>query len=262
MFLSIAGRQCFAATGGQAFDPSRPVVVFVHGAGMDRTVWNLQSRWFAHHGRAVMALDLPGHGRSEGTPLASVGDLADWTVAALDAAGVGTAALVGHSMGALVALETAARRPDRVRGLALVGAAPAMPVHPRLLDAAVADEHAAIDMVVLWGHGGGARLGGHRAPGLWMVGGAVRLLERARPGVLHADLAACNAYGGAVAACGRISAPTLVLSGEEDRMTPARQGRKLADLIGGAAFRSLPDCGHMVMVEKPDAALDALVSVA
>jgi len=262
MFLTVAGHRVFAATGGQTFDPARPVVVFLHGAGMDHTVWSLQSRWFAHHGRAVLVLDLPGHGRSEGPPLDSIETAADWTLAAMDAAGVGVAALIGHSMGALVALEAAARRPDRVRGLALVGAAPAMPVHPKLLDAAAADDHAAIDMVVLWGHGGGARLGGHRAPGLWMVGGAVRLLERAPSGVLHADLAACNAYGGATAASGRITAPTLVLSGNDDRMTPARQGRKLAEMVDGAAFRSLPDCGHMIMLEKPDAALDALVSVA
>lgn len=263
MELTVRDRTAFAATGGRPFDPARPVVVFLHGAGMDRTVWSLQTRWFAHHGRAVLAVDLPGHGRSAGPALDEIGTLAGWTADALDAAGAaGPVALVGHSMGALIALEMAARAPARVRSLALVGAAARMPVHPDLLDAAATDRDTANRMITLWGHGRGARLGGHRAPGLWMTGGAMRLLERAPPGVLHRDLAACNAYRGAGDACANVVAPTLVLSGRDDQMTPARQGERLAAAISGATWHVLPDCGHMIMVEQPDAVLQALAAAA
>ena len=104
----------YAYTGGKAFDAALPCVVFVHGALNDHSVWTLLARWFAHHGHGVLAVDLPGHGRSGGAPLASVEALADWLLALLDAAGVRRAAFVGHSMGSLIALEAAARAPQRV----------------------------------------------------------------------------------------------------------------------------------------------------
>src|SRR3954454_24961372 len=113
MELQVAGRAVYASTGGQAFAADRPSVVFIHGAGMDHTVWALQTRWFAHHGRNVLAFDLPGHGRSDGPALRTIGEMADWLLQALDAAGTAEAALVGHSMGALVALDAAARAPER-----------------------------------------------------------------------------------------------------------------------------------------------------
>ena len=100
MKLTVNGRAVFATTGGTDFDPARPAVVFLHGAGFDRTVWRLQTRWFAHHGRSVLAIDFPAHGWSEGPALDSIAAMADWTAALLDAAGLKQAALVGHSMGA------------------------------------------------------------------------------------------------------------------------------------------------------------------
>src|SRR3546814_11387175 len=103
---------------------------------MDHTVWALPARYFAHRGRAVLAADLPGHGKSGGAPLKSIAEMADWVARVLDAVKAEQAALAGHSMRALVALEAAARHPQRVRALALLGAAPAMPVHPDLLAAA------------------------------------------------------------------------------------------------------------------------------
>ncbi|MBI3706953.1 MAG: alpha/beta fold hydrolase, partial [Proteobacteria bacterium] len=200
MVLTVDGRSVFAATGGRPFDPDLPAVVFVHGSGMDHTVWTLQTRYFAHHGRSVLAVDLPGHGRSAGPALATIGALADWTIKLLDAAGAAKAAVVGHSLGALIALEAAARTPARIWALALLGIAERMQVHPDLLKSAAANDHIAIDLIASWGFGRRAHLGGARAPGLWMLGGGVRLLERSPDRALATDLAACNAYDGAAAA--------------------------------------------------------------
>ncbi|MEX0922745.1 MAG: alpha/beta hydrolase [Rhodovibrionaceae bacterium] len=264
MELQVAGKRVHAGSGGRRFDTALPTVVFLHGAGMDHTVWALQARYLAHHGCGVLALDLPGHGGSEGPPLASVEDLAVWVWAALDAAGVEMAALAGHSLGALTALEAAARQPERTTALALLGVAEAMPVHPDLLAAAAANDHGAIDMVNAWAHGAGAHIGGHPAPGTWLLGGGNRLLERAAPGVLHAGLAACDAYKAAPRRAAEVTCPVLLLLGALDKMTPAKAGRKLAETFSAAAstrVEVLPACGHMMMTERPDATLDALITL-
>src|ERR1700754_2964958 len=144
MQLSVNGNDIFVATGGNAFRPAVPAVVIIHGAGFDHSTWALHSRWFAHHGYSVLAPDLPGHGRSGGNPLPTISDMADWTAALLDAAKAPKAKLVGHSMGSLIALETAARHPARVAGLGLIGTAATMTVGPDLLKAAEMNDPAAI----------------------------------------------------------------------------------------------------------------------
>jgi pimeloyl-ACP methyl ester carboxylesterase len=259
MRVAVGGAETYAYTGARAFDAALPTVAFVHGAGNDHSVWALQSRYFAHHGRNVLAVDLPGHGRSAGRPLASVEALSDWVAAFLAAAGVREAALVGHSMGALAALECAARHPALVRRLALLGPAAPMPVSDALLDAARNDEPAAHAMIVGWQHAPGALLGGHPVPGLWMPGGATRLLERALPGVLAIDLAACNAYAGGLDAAARVACPALVVTGQRDLMAPPKSAQALIDALRDKRVVSLPNCGHAMTNEAPDRVLDALI---
>src|SRR6266446_3752772 len=224
MQLSINRKDTFVATGGREFDKSQPTIVLLHGAGFDHTIWALHSRWFAHHGFGVLAPDLPGHGRSSGAPLPTIADMADWTAALLDAAGVAKARLVGHSMGSLIALETAARHKAKVSALGLIATSAAMTVGPDLLKAAEANDQAAIDMVSIWGLGFQAELGGSLAPGLWMHYGAKRVLEKCAPGVLFNDLSACNAYQGALAAAAQITVPATFILGGIDLMPPARAG--------------------------------------
>jgi pimeloyl-ACP methyl ester carboxylesterase len=260
MKLSVNGREAFVATGGRTLDASLPVVVFLHGAGFDHTAWALHDRWFAHHGFAVLAPDLPGHGRSAGPPLKSIGEMADWAAALLDAANVREARLIGHSMGSLIALDEAARHPKRVTALSLIGTAAAMTVGPDLLNAAEANDLAAIDMVSIWGLGYSAELGGSLAPGVWMHGGAQAILRRCQPGVLFNDLAACNSYQNALAAAAIVSAPTTLILGERDMMTPARAGKALAAAIPHSRTIVLPGAGHMLMNEHPDELLAALKS--
>ncbi len=261
MDLNVDGHKVYAHTGGRPFDPALPALVLIHGAGADHTVWALQTRYLAHHGRGVLAVDLPGHGRSAGPPLDSVAALADWTARLIDAAGAEQAAIAGHSLGALAALECAARHPARVRALALLGCAAAMPVHPDLLAAAQAGKQLAFDLVTDWGFGRPAHLGGHRAPGLWLTGGGTRLLENGPGGALAADLTTANAYQGGIDAAAKVSCPTLLIGGADDRMTPVKAGRKLADAIAGADMVVLPATGHMMMIENPNAVLDAMTTV-
>jgi pimeloyl-ACP methyl ester carboxylesterase len=258
MQIELGNGTAFAATGGRAFDKTLPVALLIHGAGMDRTIWSLQARYLAHHGRAVLALDLPEHGKSAGPPLSTIAAMADWVAALLDKLDIAQAALVGHSMGALIALDLAGRRPERVRALALLGVAERMPVHPDLQSSADRNEVLAAELVTSWGHARRGQVGGHPAPGLWMAGGAVRLIDRASDGVLAADLAACNAYDQARERAAAVRCPTLFLLGAADRMTPPSKAKPLIDAISGARAITLPAAGHMMMTEQPDAVTDAL----
>ncbi|MBV9531887.1 MAG: alpha/beta hydrolase [Bradyrhizobium sp.] len=260
MILSVNGIDVYVATGGREFDRTLPTVVLIHGAGFDHSAWALHSRWFAHHRFSVLVPDLPCHGRSAGPALRTIAEMADWTAALLHAAEVGKAHLVGHSMGSLIALETAARHPEKVSALSLIGTAARMTVGADLLKAAEADDRAAIDMVSIWGLGFSAEIGGSSAPGLWMHGGAQRVLQRCAPGVLFSDLSACNAYSDALAAAAKVAVPTTVILGEKDMMTPARAGKALAAAIPNARTVVLQGAGHLLMVERPDQSLSALTS--
>ncbi|MCP5370640.1 MAG: alpha/beta hydrolase [Hyphomicrobiales bacterium] len=258
MDFQVDGQTVFAATGGRPFEAGDDAVVLVHGAGMDHTVWSLQTRDLAHHGLHPLALDLPGHGRSGGGPAASIEDQAAWLLRFLDAAGLARARLAGHSMGALTVLQAAALAPERITGLALLGVAAGMPVHPDLLAAAEANDPLAAELIVGWAYGARGLVGDNPAPGLWMRGGGLRLLLRAAPGVLHRDLAICNAYATAVEAAAKVACPVLLLLGDGDMMTPPRNAAPLAEAMAGSRTRVLADCGHMMMSERPTETAEAL----
>jgi pimeloyl-ACP methyl ester carboxylesterase len=258
MELSVDGRAVFATTGGSDFDPAKPAVVFLHGAGFDRTAWRLQTRWFAHHGRSVLAIDFPAHGRSAGPALESIAAMAEWTAALIEAAGLKTAALVGHSMGGLVAIETAARFPDKVRALGLCGVAAEMPVHPEMLQSAKADTLKVQELMTFWGMGNALHKGGMVSPGLWLRRESLAVLSGNRAGVIHADLAACNAYKDALGRASAIKCPTVLVLGDGDLMTPAAKAKPLAAAIAGSRTVVIANSGHFMMVERPDETLEAL----
>ncbi len=260
MKLTVDGRTVFATTGGTEFDPARPAIVFLHGAGFDRTAWRLQTRWFAHHGRSVLAVDFPAHGWSDGPALDSVAAMADWTARLIEAAGLEQAALVGHSMGALVALDCAARHGDRVRALGLCGVASEMPVHPEMLESAKANTAKVQELMTFWGMGNALHKGGMVSPGLWLRRESLSVLAANKPGVIHTDLAACNAYKDAPARAAVVTCPTVFVLGDGDLMTPAAKAEALVAAIAGSKAVTIPDCGHFMMVERPDETLEALKS--
>ncbi|MEM7120664.1 MAG: alpha/beta hydrolase [Pseudomonadota bacterium] len=257
--LTVDGKKVFAATGGKTFDPSLPVMMFVHGASMNRTVWALPARYFAHHGYAVMAVDLPGHGNSEGPPLPTISAIGDWLIAALDAAGVERTTLVGHSMGTLPLIDAAARHGDRIERVVLLGTSVPMPVADALLDNAEANNHAAFDMVTLWGFSKKAQIGGNRAPGTWVTETGLRLLERGAPGVLHNDMKACNDYQSGLEDAAKIACPAVLILGDRDMMTPPRNAKSLMEALPNGRMIVLKGCGHMMMAEQPDETLDAMI---
>lgn len=261
MKLMVQGREAYAYTGGKAFDASLPCVVFVHGAMNDHGKFTLLARWFAHHGFAVLAPDLPGHMRSAGPALASIEAMADWLLALLDAAGVQRAALTGQSMGSLVALEAAARAPDRATHLVMLGTAVPMPVPAALLELGKTDPLAAIDRVVMYSFSTLAAKPSYPGPGVWLRGSARALMRQVLahgrdPMLFHTDFAACNNYRNGLAAAATVRCPAHLVLAESDHMTLVQGTVDLAAALK-ARVHVVPS-GHFLMQECPDGVLKAM----
>ena len=260
MNVVVQGRNAFAYTAAHELDPDKRTVVFVHGAGLDHSGWGLQSRYFGYHGCNVLAVDLPAHGRSEGPALSSVEAMVDWIAALLKELKIGKAVIVGHSMGSLIALEFSARNPASAEKIALIGTAYPMKVSEAFLDAARRNDQTAYDMETVWGHAAQVPLAGNPSPGMWMYGDYLARLARLAPGVLHADLVACNSYAGGMDAAAKVKCPALFVLGARDIMTPPKAAQNLAGAIAGSRTVTIAISGHSLMSEAPDATLDALIA--
>ena len=261
MIVTVQNHHAYCYTGGKPFNPDQPTAVFIHGAQNDHSVWILQTRYFAHHGFNVLALDLPGHGRSKGPALTSVEAMAAWVLAVMDAVGADKATLIGHSMGSLIALEASHLAPARVTRLAMIGTTYPMKVSDALLDTARNNEPAAIDMVNIFSHSSMAQKPSCPGPGFYTMGGSRRLMQRMSQinpeQLFYTDFFACNAYANGQLAGEAVKCPVLFIFGSKDMMTPARSTKALTAAIGHGKVVTV-DAGHSLMAEQPDAVLDAL----
>ena len=252
MKFTVKNTPIFAATGGQDYSEDKPTILFLHGAAMDHTAWALQSRYFAHHGFNVFALDLPGHAKSGGEIPGSIDDMADFVIAFMDEAGIKHATLVGHSMGSLTALSVAGRYPDRVSKLVMIGTAFPMVVGEYFLNKAKDNDPAAYQMMIDWSHSRPSHMGASEVPGLWMLGHGLRTVQQAGDDTLFKGLSICNSYDGGFDAAARLTCPVLFILGDKDMMTMPRAAQKLIAAIEGAKTVMLEECGHMQMIEKAD----------
>ncbi len=262
MYLTVNGHRTFCYTGGKTFNPAQPTALFIHGVLNDHSVWILQTRYLAHHGWNVLAVDLPGHCRSAGDPPASVEDAADFVLALMDAAGLAQAALVGHSFGSLVALEAAARAPQRVRQLVLVGVALPMRVSPALLDASVNAPMKAIEMVNVFSRATLAPPPSALGPGTWVYGAAMALGRRVlasnpHVNVFYTGFKACDSYQNGLQAMAQVTCPVLFALGKVDQMTPPKAAQELIKQANNAKVVVLSG-GHNQMTETPEELLTAL----
>ena len=266
MKITVNGHPTYCYSGGKPFDAAKPTVVFIHGVINDHSVWILQSRYLAHHGWNVLAVDLPGHCRSAGEAPASVEAAADFVAALLDAANVPRAALVGHSWGSLIALEAASRLKDRVSHLVLVGTAFPMKVSPALLDAALNEPMKAIHTINVFSRSTLAAPPSVLGPGTWVHGVSMALNRRVlasntRVNVFHLGFKACDAYANGEQAISQITCPVLFVLGELDQMTPAKAAQGLISKAreSGKVVQAIKlPVGHHQMSETPDATLFAI----
>ncbi len=258
MNIQINGKNVAYSNGSGHADKTAPLIVFLHGAGMDHSVWVMPARYFARHGYRVLALDLPGHGRSEGPALDNIDEMADWVCEVIEHAqgSSAQAILAGHSMGSLICMSLAARYPERVAKVLLLGTSAPMPVADVLLNAAQDNDHAAIDMANTWSHGQRSMMGASDNPGTSNLHMGERLLERVAEDVYFRDFTACNGFSTEHYAS--IETPTLIITGDQDKMTPPRAGMAVAGMLQNSQVVHLKGCGHSMLIEQPNQTLDAM----
>ena len=259
MQVELNGLPVFIDTGGRVFISGLPTLLFIHGAQLDHFVWKPLVSRLAGDGLNVLAPDLPGHGKSAGTPLQSIEAMADWLaslLALLAKVSPGETAplyLAGHSMGSLIALEAATRLAERVEHLFLLGTSIPMPVSPVLLEAARDDEPRAMALINRWSHSSLAWRGAIGGHGLWLPALNLRIMERQARDVLSNDLSACNAYRAGKSAAENIHCPVTIVAGSEDRMTSIKAANRVIGLIPHARLVELDGVGHALMAEAPGA---------
>ena len=252
-FANVGSDKIFYAERGTASTgaPRGTPIVFIHGSGANHLIWGEQLRAVGELTRAV-ALDLPGHGRSRPPGRDSMNAYRDVVLGLLDALGFDRAVIVGHSLGGGIAQTLALSHPDRVAGLGLVGTGARLRVLPQILDGIVSprDFEQTAEFVV----------DNSYAPGLDATRRERALAEfRECPAqVTHDDFAACDVFD-IMPRVAEIHAPTVVVCGRQDRMTPVKYSEYLASKIANARLVVVEGAGHSVMIEQPDAVNRALV---
>ena len=255
----MSSTYCFS--GPEGLKSTDHPIVFIHGTGMDHTVWTLPIRYFLRKKRNVLGIDLPGHGRSKGKLLLTIPAMAEWLMNYLDYLKVKEFSVVGHSMGSLVALETAALAQRRADNLVLVGTAFPMAVSDVLLSYAKDNKPEAIDILTFMGYSNPARLGRNTNPGIWMTGSTKKLLEKSDKGVIYRDLKACAEYGSGIESAKKVDSSVLLILGKKDFLTPPYKAKDLINAFNRPTVKEIEDSGHTLMVENPNKVLDYLIEV-
>lgn len=251
MQIKINNENINIRTGGYNIDNNNPYFLLLHGAGMDASVWQMQTRYLANRDINILAIDLPGHGLSEGNPLSTIQEMSNFIIELLDTLNIKTTTVAGHSMGSLIAIDLLKNNEKRINNLTLLGTASLMPVHPDLIEAATNNLSLAANLITDWSFGTKQHLGNHPLPGYWMIDSSIQLIKQSRKGVLAKDLIACNDYKDALTVASNIDKEVIIISGKEDKMTPVKKARELNDNIKNSNLIIIENVGHMMMIENP-----------
>ena len=223
-------------------------VLLIHGAGENHLVWPIGLRRLP--GTIVYAIDLPGHGKSAGVGRSTIAGYAAWVISFLAALHIPAAVVIGHSMGGAIAQQLALTQPDRTAALVLIATGAKLRVAPQLLELARSDFSAAIELVSEWDWGPTASAEVKEL-------GKQQLLTNS-PAVVLDDYRACDTFD-VREQLPRIAAPTLIIAGEVDRLTPLKHSTFMAEQIPHARLCAVPEAGHMVMLEAADMVTQAVI---
>ncbi len=260
MKWNFNGEIVYAYTNQKELDESKTSIIFIHGAGFDHSVWTGFARYFSRQNFNVIALDLPGHGYSEGPLRTSISAISNWVSSVISDLGLSRVAIVGHSMGSLVAIELSSKHIKQITSAIFIGTTAPMPVSETILEATSKAPEQAFNLLTEYGFSKRNLLGGNSIPGMWMVGECLRRYHREDVNVLNIDMSACNSYSQGLEAAAKITCPCLMIQGDSDRLTPWRSSDNLRATIPGLRVRLVNGSGHSLMQEAPNEVLTAMIS--
>jgi pimeloyl-ACP methyl ester carboxylesterase len=225
-------------------DTKKPTILLMHGSGLSHIVWSLHEQFYVAQGFNVLAIDLPGHGNSEGPALKSIQEISDWVKKLMNEINIKTITFVGHSQGSLVGIDFGSRYPELINKLVLVSGSYRMPVNQDLIDLAEAGDEKAVLLMMKWGYEGSkAFIGGN--PVKKIINSSREIRE-----ILAVDLNACNNYKDGKESLEKINCPTLCIFGDLDKMVPLEVGNKMAAMIKNSEKKVINNCGHMIIFER------------
>ncbi len=244
MIFEVENKKVFSSDVGQKFNKDKNTIILIHGSGQSHVVWSLTTQYLSDQGYNVFAVDLPGHGNSEGESLRTIEESADWLEKFTKTIGINTLSILGHSQGCLIALEYANKFPSKIKKLIFVAGSYEIPVNKSLINLAQSGDMESLNLMMKWGYGYSKQfIGGNPLQKILNSSREVRE-------VLAVDLVACNNYKNGIKAAKEIKFPTLFIFGELDKMIKIENGKKFADLVKGSIIHIIKDCGHMIILEN------------
>jgi pimeloyl-ACP methyl ester carboxylesterase len=244
LIIDIENKSVHASDAGQGIDSSKDTIVFLHGSGLSHIVWSLTEQFFSSKNFNVLAIDLPGHGNSDGPCLDSIEKITDWLEKVFEKLNLKNLTIIGHSQGCLEALEYSFKYKARLKKMVLMGGSYQMPVNKDLIDLASNGDSDAVKLMMKWGYKGSKNfIGGNPIE---------RIIQSPRDisEILAVDLIACNNYANGLEAAKSISCPIMLVFGELDKMVNLEAGKKFANLVNNSITHIIPGSGHMIMIEK------------
>ena len=244
MILEIENEKVFASDAGKPFDKNKHTIILIHGSGLSHIVWSLTEQYLSNQDYNVLALDLPGHGNSEGESLSSVEKISEWLEKVIKKIGIKDFSILGHSQGCLIALEYTFKNPKKAKNLIFIGGSYEIPVNQDLIDLAKSGSMKSLNLMMKWGYGDSKRfIGGN--PVQKIINSSREVSD-----ILAIDLIACNNYKNGIKAVKTINCPTLFIFGEIDKMITLDKGKEFSSLISDSKTHVIKNCGHMIMFEN------------
>jgi len=244
LIFKIDNKKVFASDASKGINKNKDTIVLLHGSGLSHIVWSLIEKYLSNQNYNILAIDLPGHGNSEGKSLKSIEEISDWLEKVFNELNISKIIIIGHSQGCLEALEYCSKYSKRVKSLVFVGGSYRMPVNQDLIDLAEDGDNQAVKLMMKWSYEHSKNfIGGN--PVEKIINSPRDIRE-----ILAIDLVACNNYKNGFEALKTVNCPTLFIFGELDKMISLEKGKKFAELIPNSKIHTIKDCGHMIMFEK------------
>ena len=235
-----------------------PLIVFIHGAGCDKTFWALLNRYYYFKGYSTLAINLPGHGDDHNKGLPSIDTMTDYVKKIITKFNSKQKILIGHSMGSLISLNLIIKGLKDIKKLILIGTALPMNVSSFLLRLSKKNSEEAIIKMIGWSLPNDSKLRGGHLIGISLPQFIYTLMNKTSNNTLFLDLNACNKFFIEEEKLKKVNTSCLIIAGKQDVMTSFNKSYKLSTFLKNSELKKIDSCGHFHIHEKPDEIRDLI----